>query len=444
MQMLILSDRLLLSEEQRKNLQNIELFPWKRSFERRLTDCEVVVLDAFLSPTSAEMGNLPFFSKQDEVYGLMSSGGVVICLTWMPANTKGVYKVWNEMRRRYDDVIETNYQWLEKWDRRSLAIEEQRPPGKNFQITTKNRLFLDYLGKVTEYHRTLGKITYNEDQKKFYYTRIYPNAKYDCEVIAVNKVTGEPIACSIDYKNGTLMFLPQSNASADSVVRCLYDIGKKYYSRNRESIGVPIVTPTWFGKYKTKQEKELECQVREAEENLSELRRSHRRFEEIDALLYGYGRALEDAVQRVFKAEWKCDVEKTPPGATVDFKVVTPTAKKKFIVEVTGIVDKVCKDDYKISQALQYLTQDWVLGEKITILVNTYRETEVDKRNPENFTPPVIEIATNNKFCLITTWDLYRLWRDSLNGRNVDEILEDVYNTIGEYRYSFPKRSKAV
>lgn len=388
MQMLILSDRLSPSEEQLKTLQNVEFFSWKRSFERRLTDCEIVVLDTFLSPSTGELKNLPFRSKQDEFYELISSGGVAICLTWMPAYTQGVYKVWNETRRSYEEVNETNYHWLSEGDRRYLAIEEKRPPGKNFQVISHNRLFLDYFEKVTEYDRTMGGIEYRKDEKKFYYRHIYPEAEYNCEVIAVTKVTGEPIACSIGYGSGTLIFLPQSNAPVESMIKCLYDLGKKYYERNREKIGVPVETPGWLGEYKTEQEKALESQIRETEENLDGLKRFHRRFEEIDVLLYGYGKVLEDAVERVFKDEWKCDVEKTPSGATIDFKVVAPSINKKFILEVTGIVDKVYKDDYKISQALQYLTQDRAPGEKIVILVNTYRETKIDERSPENFTPP--------------------------------------------------------
>jgi len=36
---------------------------------------------------------------------------------------------------------------------------------------------------------------------------------------------------------------------------------------------------------------------------------------------------------------------------------------------------------------------------------------------------------------LITTVDLYNLWKDFLEGRNSDEILKSIYETIGEYVY---------
>ena len=75
----------------------------------------------------------------------------------------------------------------------------------------------------------------------------------------------------------------------------------------------------------------------------------------------------------------------------------------------------------------------------VLILVNTYRDKKISERPSENCTRPVIQLINNNNILLMTTWDLYRLWKDTLQGRDVVGVLRDLYNNKGDYKHSSKK-----
>lgn len=130
----------------------------------------------------------------------------------------------------------------------------------------------------------------------------------------------------------------------------------------------------------------------------------------------------------------RCNVKKMEKGATIDLKVEMDSMR--FAIEITGVDDKIYKDSKKFGQILQYLPLK-EKDEKIVLLANTYRNMGVEERaGKEHFTEPVTEIAGNNHFCLMTTADLYLMWRGFLNGKSSKEMLAQVFSVDGEFKYA--------
>lgn len=456
MKKLVISDAL---EKKQRNIKgywktkNIDLCSWEESLGVRLSDYGIAVLDLNLGKSSWEKGM--FEGKQRDIYKMLDAGGVIVSLNHLTRLTSFPLKEYK---------YETNYHWFAEFNPELVDINAK--PGKNIKLISEERLFKEYFKGVTQYHKTLTSI---RDKGKFLFLflkwkifedsiqlfqkffplpplnniinmfRYTPNLFwYKGEAIAINEITGEPIANVVDVRRGNLIFLPENTQSTpSSLIEKLCEIGEKYYEKNREKIGLPSEAPGWLEEYKTNQEKEIEKRISGLKEQVNQLEGKKKKFEEIDVLLYGFGKPLQNAVQKVFES-WDCEVTPTQPGATMDFKVKEPIKKLRFALEVTGIKDKVHKDSYKVSQALQYLTRK-EKDEKIAILTNTYREKKIAERPSENFTQPVIEIAENNEFCLMTTADLYSLWRVWLNEkRSKEEIIRSIFDTVGAYKHSKP------
>lgn len=425
--MLVISDIIKQKEIEWKkstDISNVEIFSWS-SETPRISDYEIVILDMNVSYNKAD-----FFNKRDDVYRLLNSGGVIICLTFFNKSMEREL-----IFRNYHH--ETNYDWLNDSDQIRLGIWKDEGLGKNILITTKNQLVKSFLEGVNEYHKTINGISYYDEKTKIPYISFDVNKNYRFDIFAINKVTKEPVACAIQYNRGSLIFLPQNSdinnyGFALIVVNNLYDIGKEFYEKNLENIGTTSEVPIWINKYISNQEIDLEIKIKRNEEDLEKLRYEHKRFEIIDFLLYGYNKQLEKSVKKVFE-EFGCEVEETEEGATIDLKIRYTEKNFKFAIEVTGIKDKLFKDNSKFGQILQYIPHKED-DEKIVLIVNTYRDKDFAERDKENFTSHVLDIANSNKFCLMTTADIFNLWKDCIDGKkSKEEILKSIFETNGEY-----------
>lgn len=426
--MLVISDIIKQKEIEWKkstDISNVDIFSWS-SVTPRISDYEIVVLDMNASYNKAD-----FFNKRDDVYRLLNSGGVIICLTFFNKlmDRELIFRNYNR---------ETNYDWLNDSDQIRLGLYKDEGLGKNILITTKNQFVKSFLEGVNEYHKTISGISYYDEKTKTSYANFGVDKNYRFDIFAINKVTKEPIACAIRYERGSLIFLPQNSHINNFgftliVVNNLYDIGKEIYEKNLENMGTSSEVPVWINKYISNQERDLQTKIKRNEEDLENFRYEHKRFEIINFLLYGYNKQLEKSVKKVFE-ELGCEVEEMEEGATIDLKVRYPEKNYRFAIEVTGSKDKLFKDTNKFGQILQYIPHKEA-DEKIVLIVNTYRDKDLVDRGKESFTSHVLDIANNNKFCLITTVDLFNLWKEWIEGKkNKEEILKSIFETNGEYR----------
>jgi DNA-binding Lrp family transcriptional regulator len=423
--------------------EKVDIYTWAEyPYIPRLSDYEIAVLDMDMSK---DYSRRCFIGLAKVVIELLNSGGVIICLNYFTVKTQAQVhsedndphpaKIQAQRRTRY----EINYDWLafdlELLSALNVAQLDARI-GKNFDVITKEKAYTEYLKGVSQYHKTIGNIIPKEDDDGRiigYKLYVSYNRDYDAKVMAVAHVTKQPVACSINYSKGSLVFLPATNGDEKTIIGQLLEIGTVEYEKNIQSIEEHLVAPEWLDKHKVKQELDVESEIHDIVAKLEAKKIEHKRFEAIDVLLYGTGTPLEDAVKKVLE-EMGCSVEKTEEGATIDLKARMNSMK--FAIEITGVDDKIYKDSNKFGQILQYLPLQEE-NEKIVLLANTYRSTDIKERiGKEHFTEPVIQIAKNNHFCLMTTADLYLMWRGFLNGKHSKEMLAQVFSVDGEFKYS--------
>jgi hypothetical protein len=440
--MLVLSDRINLPRGATHALEkDVEGYAWiEYPNIPRLSDYEVVVLD-MKTPVVNEY-NGAFIGQRGEATTLLNSGGVIICLNYFTTRTGLELDCTAEAEHSGQVMIghhqrcEINYDWIE--NTRVLTstniANKGAKVGRNFVVLSKDHNYLQYFKGVTDYHKTIENVTPRCDEKEHllgYDLWLSGQTQLPTSILAIAKVSQRPIACQIDYFDGSLIFLPQSDSELEMVVDQLYEIGKSAYEQNLQRTHRAEPTPEWLVNRKTKQELDLENQITELEIKLEQKKTEHRRFDDIDLLLYGTGTELEDAVQRCLE-ELSFDVQKTEKGATIDFNAKTDFAK--FAIEVTGVNGEILKDNKKFAQILQYLPNKDD-DEKIVLLANTYRQIDDNERaGKENFTKPVQRIAVDNRFCLMTTLDLFLIWKDFLNAKSPEKAIAKIFSTEGEYR----------
>ena len=442
LRMLVLSDKLTQIKAPTRILDGaIELYPWSESDEfPRPSDYEIVVLDMSITNSNS----LPwdtFLNLRNDIANLFQAGGIVICLNYFtqhggqliqynPAKSKLKYKDIQVVRNgtRY----EMSYDWLmseELLSKLNIA-ETDAKAGANFILITKKKAYIDYFTEVKEYHKIIENIEQNYESSGNQ-LKLNDNVSLDIEVLALTKVTKKPIACVVKLLNGSLILLPQSNGNSKTIVSQLYEIGSLEYE-TRVGSTVEVSAPQWLANYKHNQEVEIDNSIEKHNVQIKALKKERQRFAKIDFLLYGSGDQLEDAVELALK-ELGCVVEKTEKGASVDFKVIF--GNKKFVFEVTGIDDKVFKDNKHFGHILHYLPERED-NEKIVFLANTYRNMDIkDRMSKEQFTQPVIDMSRNNHIVLKTTADLFRAWADFLDGKPIDSTFDKIYRCDGEFKY---------
>jgi len=442
--MLILSNRLLIEKNPLE--EKADIYGWHK-FPNipRLSDYEIAVLDMKI-PAGKYDG--AFLGQRKEAQILLGAGGVLICLNYFTMRTNR--RVYWSSKSQHPAVIrvlgqnqrwEINYDWVfASYLLSSLNVAQlDAKTGKNIALESKDKLFADYFKGVVEYHKTVDNIYPETDEEgnflgyKLYIIGYARHKHPDTRVIATAKVTNKPIACVVGVSKGSLIFLPQSEAKPEAIISQLYALGNSEYGKNIETIQEYPSPPEWLDKHKTEQELDSEQKIEDLTNELEQKRLEHRRFEKIDVLLYGTGTPLEVAVQKALE-EMGCAVEKMEKGATIDLKAKINSMK--LAIEITGVDDKIYKNSRKFGQILEYLPMQEE-DEKIVLLANTHKDIDVEERiGRENFTKSVKRIAENNDFCLMTTMNLYLIWKDFLDGKSPKEILEGIYSAKGEFRYA--------
>lgn len=455
---------------------DVEICTWG-SDRPSLTGYPIVILDLNLPGTKGAIGKYVFCNLYEEVHRLLKAGGVIICLNHLTFTNQGAdltgsaydwvraMKVFFQYGHKGESKYETNYDWLDqgflratKLDRTDARIAEQ------MEVVVGTRVVKEYFYYVSCFHKVIDGVSEHPEGRKdvlWWDHRGSPSAKPKpvrdpTRILAVNKITGEPVAAEIRYSGylGGLIFLPtyrdlppeNPEEVALSITYRLYELGCKYYETYREEFGVPSVAPEWVREYRAKQALELDKQIDTLEEEIATMKANRDNYHRMLNLLYGTGRSLEDTVADLFGEKWLgFQVRKTEKGAALDMFVEGPAQEHKLAIEVTGVKGSFNKDNPHFADVLQYLptnAENNANGEveRIVLIVNTYREKDPRNRNhKDDFTQPTMEIAENNEICYLRTYDLYRLWLDYLDeSRSSSEIFEEIFNTVGVFRYRRP------
>jgi len=382
--MLFISNKFKSSKETQEfyTPDNIHPFRWTDSISR-ISDYEIVVLDLAVSGGGFQG---VFWQKRDEIYNLLDSGGVVICLTSPTVK---------------DQYNQTNYDWLNKEHAKNLNLLENKGSGINIKVISKNDKIKKYFEDVKSYSKTMGhpKTIYYDEKVRFERIKIEDKYWPRLNKFAINKVTGESISCEIKIGRGSLIFLPQSiglhvSSTIGHSIESIYNIGEDFYEKNKMEHEGFLEKPEWVDKYIPSQEIQIKEKIENVKKELEKSRNDKRRFENIDILLYGHNDSLEEAVKKVLE-EFGCVVEKMERGYTIDLKANKNSFM--FALEVTGIKDKINKSSNKFNQIFQYRIEKEP-NEKMMLIANTYRDRDITERPAENFTKDPIDIPKVMRF----------------------------------------------
>lgn len=166
--------------------------------------------------------------------------------------------------------------------------------------------------------------------------------------------------------------------------------------------------PSWLGKYKPQKQIDHENLLKKEKDRASYwlLR---------DQLLFGKGDALEGAVRCVLE-ELGLSVEKTTDGDTVDLRATHPFDGRVIVFEITGTKIGLHKDNKKLAQVLAYLPRR-ASNEKVLLLANAYCDEDPATSNQKQvFSDEVVALLSANRIGMMTSRNLYSLWRDVIDG----------------------------
>lgn len=293
----------------------------------------------------------------------------------------------------------------------SLDVYPECAIGNNIQLTQHGQaqVFRDYFKNVNQYS-TCWRAKQSPEK-----------------TIAVIGDTGFVIAAEYSIGKGKIVVLPPPLYDENllyEVIPSLYNMARKYYEDMQKRIFVGD-EPAWVEEHKTQEHLQTK-------EDIENLQRCKQEFDMITYLLYGTGDELVDSVKLTLE-KLGLTVEKTPPGATIDLTARNTDETIKLAIEVTGTTDKIKKESKKVSQAWTYSLEKHDEKEKLVLMANTYNRLSIEDRSGKlHFTPDVENKFTSISALLMTTVDLYFLWRDvHEKKRNADEVLKLLYKSTG-------------
>lgn len=196
------------------------------------------------------------------------------------------------------------------------------------------------------------------------------------------------------------------------------------------------VRPAWTEKYATKGQIALrqsvakqQARVELARTKLTVLKQEQEESEAKDQLFLGTGRALELQVKEVLQLLGGTVTE--PEPGRDDWKVEFP--ERRAVVEVKG-VKKSAAEKYAAQLEKWVATEMEQLGSapKGILVVNTWRETELDLRTEKDFPDQMLPYSEGRDHCLVTGLQLFAIRIDIEKDSTKAEYWRDkILNTSG-------------
>ena len=303
------------------------------------------------------------------------------------------------------------YDWLQP-----LGIDLQENYGKTIRSTGAGRaeVFKEYLKYSPTYHQIIKS------------PQIEPKNR-----IAVVGETQIVVGAELDVNNGTVVILPPPLLGTDFYqlsMSNLVGVAQRYYDRARRNIPVGD-SPDWLDKYLVFRDKELDTEI-------SRLSEEKKQFDSISYTLYGTGDELQDSVKLLLE-KFDLKVEPQPKGSNIDLKAKHASSGLGFAIEVTGTKGVVGKDSNKVSQAFEYFREGVGTPEEndnLIILANTQYHLDPAERRAESFTENFVKLFRDRNVLLMTTVQLYELWKAIYEGnRKKEDIVKELHSKQGLY-----------
>ena len=232
--------------------------------------------------------------------------------------------------------------------------------------------------------------------------------------------------------SGALVILPPTSLEPEKYTLSmmnLIDVARRYYERAQRHIFTGDA-PDWLGRYLVPRAQELagEISILEAEKEL---------YDQLAYVLYGSGPELEDCVALLLR-KFDLILDRQEPGANIDWKATHSSLNLGFGVEVTGTKGTIGKDSVKVAQAWQYISD--VAGtpeehNRLLVVANTELHLAPGERKRDSFSTDVENLLGKNGVLLITTFQLYNLWKSVNEGRkNAEEVVQELAAQSGVFK----------
>lgn len=302
------------------------------------------------------------------------------------------------------------YEWLKE-----LGIELQDNIGMNI--------------KPSGAGRTLAIQEYLKYANTYYQIIIEPKIPSQNR-LAIVEDTGVVVGLELPVQKGNLIILPPPSIDDEnyqSVMSKLLEVARHYHSRAQRHIALGD-TPEWL-------ESHLVPYAKQLKDKICNLTKEKEKYDKISYLLYGTGEGLEDSVSLLL-TELDCKVKKQPPGSNTDLIAIHPGLNIGFAIEVTGTKDIIKKDSKKVAQAWEYIRQESNSEKKnrLIIVANTEFHLDPKERRRDSYTPNVVDLLSHNEVLMITTLELYELWKTVHEKRRLaTEIVQKLFESSGRF-----------
>ncbi|MBA7648730.1 hypothetical protein ES703_56518 [subsurface metagenome] len=294
----------------------------------------------------------------------------------------------------------------------------------------------------------MGTITHPVTQTERWH--VSGMAQYPAKILAVGKHTKLPVAVAMQYMSwdGVLVLLPHcalkekiQPAANEEITRLLYTLEALAKGiREDFTMSVTLEHADWVYEHRPTQAKTIISQIESVKLQKKELNEKLELYDRMLVLIDGTGDPLVNGVVNLFnKPAEGLKVERTEKGAPIDL-FVQDNKGRRLVVEVTGIVGNLKKDDPHWADFLGYIPEHNTRNEhgrveRIVLVVNTKCKTKLSDRSRQNdISVPVRNTVTDNHICVIRSCDLYELWLETLKGKSLQEIFDLLFDYEGVWK----------
>jgi len=230
---------------------------------------------------------------------------------------------------------------------------------------------------------------------------------------------------------GTLVILPPPLLSTSSYHLSMINLERvalRYYERSQRHIATGDA-PDWLSD-------RLVPEARNIDDQIAKLTAEKAEYDQLAYVLYGTGTELEDSVALLL-GQFGLKLYRQPKGANIDWKATHPGLKLNFAIEVTGTKGTIGKDSTKVGQAWEYIKESSGTPEendRLVIVANTELHLEPGLRKKDSFTRDVVNLLDGGRVLMITTVQLYELWKMVHKGsRPAEDVVEELHRKTGLY-----------
>jgi uncharacterized protein YqgQ len=229
----------------------------------------------------------------------------------------------------------------------------------------------------------------------------------DKDTIIATNIHGMPISIYKDVNKGTIIFLPQYKQAVipKQIIRELVDVIRKNFIEKpgKKSKSIP---PTWLQNHKLPNEEKYLKEINVKETILSE-------YNTIKQSLYETGENLVYSVGQILKKfGFKVKIKEKEGIQDIEIQ------HEEFlgIIEIKGKEKYANVDDLRqlLNWYVDSLSENEEKDIKPIFIINHYRNKNIKERK-EPYTEKAIQLGENNKFCLMTTYDLFSLYIKFIN-----------------------------